>query len=70
MDSVEKHIEFDKKVLDDPTTSPQARRHAEGELKSLEKWVENHPDDSRDPSSLELYCNENPNALECRMYED
>jgi hypothetical protein len=56
--------------LDDPTTSPQARRHAEGELKSLEKWVENHPDDSRDPSSLELYSNENPNGLDCRMYED
>ena len=70
MESVEKHIEADKKILDDPTTSPQARRHTEGELKSLEKWVQDHPEDHRDPSPLELYCNENPDAAECKIYDD
>lgn len=70
MESVEKHIEQDKRILDDPMISAQARRHTEEELKSLEKWVENHPEDHHDPTGLELYCNENPDALECRVYDD
>lgn len=70
MDSVEQHIEYDKKIIDDPTVSSQSRRHAEEELESLEKWVENHPEDHHDPSPLELYCDEHPDALECRMYDD
>jgi hypothetical protein len=28
------------------------------------------PDDDHDPTPLELYCDENPAALECRVYED
>jgi hypothetical protein len=70
MDSVEKHIEHDKKILDDPLVSPQSRRHTEEELGALEKWVENHPNDHHDPSPLELYCDSNPEALECRIYEN
>ena len=70
MDSVEKHIQYDKKILDDPLTSPQTRRHTEDELIALEKWVENHPEDHHNPSSLELYCDSNPEAPECRVYED
>jgi hypothetical protein len=70
MESVEKHIEQDKKILDDPTVSSQARRHVEDELDALERWVKNHPNDEHDPTALELYCNDNPDALECRMYDD
>lgn len=69
MESIEKHIETDKKILDDPLTSPQSRRHTEQELKSLEKWANEHPNDHHDPSSLELYCNENPDASECKIYD-
>ena len=36
MESIEKHIEKDKEILQDPTTSPQQRRHIEGELHELE----------------------------------
>ena len=32
MDSIEQHIEADKKILDDPTLSPQMRRHTVDEL--------------------------------------
>ena len=39
MESVEKHIEVDKKILEDPTTNPQQRRHIESELHDLEDWV-------------------------------
>ena len=42
MESVEKHIEVDKKILEDPTTSPQQRRHIEGELQELEVYATNH----------------------------
>jgi hypothetical protein len=70
MDSVDKHVEADKKILDDPTTSPQARRHTEEELAALERWIESHPDDDHDPTSLELYCNDNPDASECKIFDD
>ena len=70
MESVEKHIEQDKKILDDPLVSAQARRHTEEELAALEVYKANHPEESHDPKVLELYCDVNPDALECRIYGD
>ena len=75
MDSIEQHIQKDKEILQDPTTSPQQRRHVEGELKELEVYAENHKKeieagDHHDPTPLELYCDSNPDADECRIYED
>ncbi len=46
------------------------RRHTEEELKDLEAYAERHPGDERDPTPLELYCDANPDALECRVYDD
>ena len=69
MESIDKHIQKDKAILDDPQSSPQQRRHIEGELKSLESYKANHPDEVKDPTSLELYCNENPDAAECRVHD-
>jgi hypothetical protein len=69
MDSIDKHIEYDINILDNPTTSPQQRRHTEQELESLTQYKKTHPNDSKDPSPLELYCNENPHADECRIYD-
>lgn len=70
MDTIDQHIQRDVEILNDPTTSPQARRHTEEELVSLESYKTNHPEDSHDPTALELYCDANPNARECRVYED
>tara|TARA_B100001559_G_C16295643_1_gene527211 strand:- start:140 stop:367 length:228 start_codon:yes stop_codon:yes gene_type:complete len=75
MESVEKHIEVDKQILEDPTTSPQQRRHIEGELTELNVYVENHKKeiaagDHHDPTPLELFCEMEPEADECRVYED
>lgn len=69
MDNIDQHIENDKKILDDPMMSSQTRRHIEGELESLERYKETHPNDDHDPTPLELYCNDNPEALECRSYD-
>jgi hypothetical protein len=75
MDSIEQHIEADKRILENPTTSPQQRRHVESELHELELYAENHKKeieegDHHDPTPLELYCDTNPDADECRIYED
>jgi hypothetical protein len=69
MENIQQHIEADKKILDDPQISPQQRRHIEGELESLERYQERHPENSHDPNSLELFCDENPNAEECKLYD-
>jgi CP12 domain len=50
--------------------SRQRRRHLESELEMLTKYMANHPDAEETPSSLELYCDLNPSALECRIYEE
>ena len=70
MDNIDQHIAKDKQILDDPQTSPQARRHTEEELVALETYKANHPEDTHDPTPLELYCELNPDALECRVYDD
>jgi hypothetical protein len=68
--SLQQHINDDRDELDDPNTGAQRRRHLEYELDSLEKYQVNHPDEDYDPTPLELYCDSNPDALECRIYED
>ena len=70
MDSIEQHIEADKEELANPQLSPQRRRHIEGELEELEAYAERHPEDHHDPTPLELYCDSNPSALECKVYDD
>ena len=73
--TVEQHIFDDKNILENPTTSQQQRRHIEGELEELNVYVENHKKDieegdHHDPTALELYCEMEPEADECRVYED
>jgi len=70
MENIEAHIQQDKKILDDPTISPQMRRHTQEELADLEAYAERHPEDQHDPTPLELYCDTHPDAPECKVYED
>lgn len=70
MENIHKHIEHDKKIVDDVMASSQSRRHAEEELEALERYHQRHPEDERDPSPLELFCDDNPDALECRIYDN
>jgi len=66
---INQHIALDKKVLDDPTTSPQQRRHTEEELEQLEAYHIRHPEDVHDPTPLELFCDGHPDAVECKKYD-
>ena len=68
--TLQQHINDDRNELDKSSVSPQRRRHLENELDSLERYLTNHPGNSHDPTTLELYCDENPDALECRIYEN
>ena len=67
--SLKDHIDKDRKMLDDPLMSSQSRRHIEEELESLEKYKKRHPDTDRDPSSLELFCDDHPDAIECKIFD-
>lgn len=66
---INQHIDRNKDQLEDSNTSSQRRRFLESELESLIKYKENHPNKTEDPSPLDLFCNENPDAPECRIYE-
>lgn len=68
--TLQQHINDDRNEIDNPITSGQRRRHLEDELNCLEKYQSNHPNDDHDPTSLELYCDSHPDALECRIYDD
>jgi hypothetical protein len=69
MENIQKHIDHDRKIVDDAMASSQSRRHAEEELEALERYQQSHPNEDRDPTPLDLYCNDNPDASECRIYE-
>jgi len=70
MENIEQHIKKDQEILDNPTISPQMRRHTQEELADLEAYAERHPEDHHDPTPLELFCDTHPDALECRVYDD
>ena len=38
MESIEKHIEKDRKIAEDPLANPAARRHVKEELEELETY--------------------------------
>ena len=76
MENIELHIQKDREILENPTTSPQQRRHVEEELHELEVYAERiiseeiEAGDHHDPSPLELYCEMEPGAPECKMHDN
>ena len=63
------HIGSILKELDSSILSSQRKRHLETELNDLQSYQKNHPNDDHDPSSLEVYCDQNPDASECKIYD-
>jgi hypothetical protein len=70
MKTIDDHINQDATDLYDPGISSQRRRFLEQELEDLKAYKEHHPEDAHDPTPLELYCDKNPDALECRIYDN
>jgi hypothetical protein len=69
MTTIKNHIKQNQNELNNPMISSQRRRHIEDELDSLEKYHNNHPEDDHNPTTLELFCDSNPDAPECRVYD-
>ncbi len=72
MKTIDDHIEKDKVEIETAKADGNLGkvRHLEEELKALNEYKEHHPEDSHDPSPLEVYCDLNPEAPECRVYDD
>jgi hypothetical protein len=72
MNSIDEHIQKDKAEIEAARAAgDQGKlRHLEEELKGLEAYKAQHPEDSHDPSPLEVFCDMNPEAPECRVYDD
>ena len=72
MESIDEHIQKDQSEIEAAKAAgDEAKvRHFTDELKSLEEDKKEHPGDSHDPTSLELHCEANRDADECRVYDD
>jgi hypothetical protein len=59
-------------ICEELNSSPneQRRRYLEEYLQDILSYQKNNPNQVMVPTSLELYCNEHPEALECRIYDD
>jgi len=56
--------------LDNPSINRQRKRHLTSLLEELLSYQERHPNITIAPTALELYCDNNPDALECKIYDD
>ena len=75
MKTIEEHIQKDKEILADPSTSEPMRHHIEEELHELEVYEEHHHNeivagDHHDPNALELFCEMHRDEPECLVYDD
>ncbi|MFM7267130.1 MAG: CP12 domain-containing protein [Cyanobium sp.] len=72
MKTIDEHIQKDK--LDIEAAKAEGNegkvRHLEEELKGLEEFKSHHPEDDHDPTPLEVFCDLNPEAAECKVYDD
>ena len=56
--------------LENSSLNKQRKRYLESHLEELLVYQKHHPDNTSIPNALELFCNLNPNALECKIYDD
>ena len=72
VESIETHIAKDREELAKAQASgDEAKaRHYATELEGLEAYRSHHPEEHKDPTSLEVHCDLNPDAPECRVYDD
>ncbi|WP_115126665.1 CP12 domain-containing protein [Synechococcus sp. GEYO] len=72
MKSIDEHIKKDQSELEAAMAEGNDAkvRHFSEELESLQDYKKEHPGDSHDPTPIELYCENNPEADECRVYDD
>lgn len=57
-----------KNELDGDSLNKQRKRYLEGYLQELDMYLDKHPDATELPTPFELFCDLNPHAPECRIY--
>jgi hypothetical protein len=72
MKSIDEHIQQDQSEIEAARAAGDMGkvRHLEGELKGLQEYKDHHPGDNHDPTPLEVFCDLNPDAPECLVYDD
>lgn len=72
MSTIDEHIQKDKSEIEAARAAGDDAkvRHLENELKGLEEYKAHHPEESHDPTPLEVFCDMNPEAPECLVYDD
>jgi hypothetical protein len=56
--------------LENASSNKQRKRYLQSHLEELLEYQKNHPDATKIPNALELFCDLNPHELECRIYDD
>lgn len=67
---LEQHIIKIAEELERNSENTQRQRYLKSYLEELLKYQKNNPDVLEVPTSLELYCQLNPGAQECKIYDD
>ncbi|MEB3173440.1 MAG: CP12 domain-containing protein [Prochlorococcaceae cyanobacterium] len=72
MKSIDEHIQQDQSEIEAARAAGDMGkvRHLENELKGLQEYKEHHPGDNHDPTPMEVFCDLNPDAPECLVYDD
>jgi len=72
MNSIDEHIQQDQSEIKAARAAGDMGkvRHLEQELKELQEYKEHHPGDNHDPTPMEVFCDLNPDAPECLVYDD
>lgn len=56
--------------LEASALNKQRKRYLQSHLEELLLYQENNPNTVVAPNALELFCDLNPDALECRIFDD
>ena len=56
--------------LESPSINKQRKRYLEGYLSELLEYQNHNPNEVNCPTNFELFCDLNPDALECRIFDD
>jgi len=67
--NLESKIQEIKKELDTNSINKQRKRYLESYLSELIEFLIRHPNYKQVPTSLELFCEFNPDANECKIFE-
>ena len=72
METIDSHLARLKAELDQARQQGDTSKvnRLETELNNLRTYQAHHPGEANDPTPLEVYCDLNPQAPECLVYDD